>query len=55
MKPNLKTIVIIGGDRGIGAATATLAAQKGYQVVLGFYEQAFTAQAKVHEINTIGA
>ena len=55
MKPNLKTIVIIGGDRGIGAATATLAAQKGYQVVLGFYEQALTAQAKVHEINTIGA
>ena len=55
MNPNLKTIVIIGGDRGIGAATATLAAQKGYQVVLGFYEQALTAQVKVQQLNAIGA
>jgi NAD(P)-dependent dehydrogenase (short-subunit alcohol dehydrogenase family) len=54
MIPNLKTIVIIGGDRGIGAATATLAAEKGYQVVIGFYQQALTAQAKVQELNNVG-
>jgi len=54
MIPNLKTIVIIGGDRGIGAATATLAAEKGYQVVIGFYQQAITAQAKVQELNNVG-
>jgi NAD(P)-dependent dehydrogenase (short-subunit alcohol dehydrogenase family) len=54
MNPNLKTIVIIGGDRGIGAATATLAVQKGYQVVIGFYQQALTAQVKVQELNNIG-
>ena len=55
MNPNLKTIVVIGGDRGIGAATATLAAQKGYQVVIGFYQQALTAQVKVQELNETGA
>ena len=54
MNPNLKTIVIIGGDRGIGAATATLAAQKGYQVVIGFYQQALTAQIKVQELKDTG-
>ena len=54
MNPNLKTIVIIGGDRGIGAATATLAAQKGYQVVIGFYQQALTAQVKVQELKDTG-
>jgi NAD(P)-dependent dehydrogenase (short-subunit alcohol dehydrogenase family) len=54
MIPNLKTIVIIGGDRGIGAATATLAAEKGYQVVIGFYQQALTAQVKVQELNNSG-
>jgi NAD(P)-dependent dehydrogenase (short-subunit alcohol dehydrogenase family) len=55
MNPNLKSIVIIGGDRGIGAATATLAAQKGYQVVIGFYQQALTAQVKVQELKDTGA
>ena len=54
MKPKLKTIVVIGGNRGIGAATATLAAQKGYQVVIGFYQQALTAQVKVQELNETG-
>jgi NAD(P)-dependent dehydrogenase (short-subunit alcohol dehydrogenase family) len=55
MNSKLKTIVVIGGDRGIGAATATLAAQKGYQVVIGFYQQALTAQSKVQELKDIGA
>jgi len=55
MNPNLKTIVIIGGDRGIGAATATLAVQKGYQVVIGFYQQALTAQVKAQELKDTGA
>jgi len=55
MDLNLKTIVIIGGNRGIGAATATLAAQNGYQIVVGFYEQALTAHVKVQELNANGA
>lgn len=54
MIPNFKTIVVIGGDRGIGAATAKLAAERGYQVVIGFYQQAHTAQVKVQELNDGG-
>lgn len=42
--------IITGGSRGIGAATARLAAQRGYAVVLTYRENAEEAQRVVDEI-----
>jgi NAD(P)-dependent dehydrogenase (short-subunit alcohol dehydrogenase family) len=45
-----KIIVITGGSRGIGAATALLAAQQGYKVGISYREQKDAADAVVGEI-----
>jgi NAD(P)-dependent dehydrogenase (short-subunit alcohol dehydrogenase family) len=50
-----KVILITGASRGIGAATARLAAQRGYRVVINYRQQAETAQALVADLLRGGA
>jgi len=47
-------ILITGASRGIGAATARLAAQRGYAVVVNYRQQAEAADALVNEISRMG-
>ena len=47
-------LLVTGGSRGIGAATATLAAQRGYRVVLTYRENQAAAHAVVDAIVTAG-
>ena len=54
MMPELKVMVVVGGSRGIGAATARLAASRGYRVVLTYARSANEAEALVHEIELAG-
>lgn len=49
------TLVITGGGRGIGAATAKLAARHGYAVALSYVGRSATANAVVAEIERTGA
>ena len=49
-----KIIVVTGGSRGIGAATARLAAQQGYAVALSYLRSGEAAQALVEEIEKAG-
>ena len=49
-----KVIVITGGSRGIGAATARLAAARGYDVCINFRKNESAAQAIVGEIQASG-
>lgn len=51
---NGKIMVVIGGSRGIGAATAKLAAKRGYFVVLTYSSGADAAQEVVNEIEAEG-
>ena len=53
-KPMQKVIVITGGSRGIGAATARLAAQRGYAVCLTYLRQRAAADAVVEGIQSNG-
>ncbi len=48
------TLVITGGSRGIGAATARLAAAEGYDVAVNYRDQATAAEAVVREIEGAG-
>lgn len=48
-------ILITGGSRGIGAATARLAAVRGYAVAFTYLERAATAEALVAELEATGA
>lgn len=48
------TLVITGGGRGIGAATARLAAQRGYAVCLCYRQQRAAAEAVAREIEVAG-
>lgn len=48
------TLVITGGGRGIGAATARLAAQRGYAVCLCYRQQRAAAERVVGEIEAAG-
>jgi NAD(P)-dependent dehydrogenase (short-subunit alcohol dehydrogenase family) len=48
------TIVITGGGRGIGAATARLAAERGYAVCVNYRENHDAAQRVVDEIEAGG-
>lgn len=50
----MKTILITGASRGIGAATALLAAENGYQVAVNFLRQAAQAEQLVAEILSRG-
>jgi NAD(P)-dependent dehydrogenase (short-subunit alcohol dehydrogenase family) len=46
--------LVTGSGRGIGAATAKLAARRGYAVCINYLNQADRAQAVVHEIRAAG-
>jgi NAD(P)-dependent dehydrogenase (short-subunit alcohol dehydrogenase family) len=49
-----KVVLITGGSRGIGAATAVLAAQRGYDVCLSYQQNAAAAQEVVKQIEQQG-
>lgn len=49
-----KIIVITGGSRGIGAATARLAASRGYNVCVNYHRNQTAAASIVGEIEAIG-
>jgi len=49
-----KNIIITGGSRGIGAATALLAAEQGYKVGITYREQEVAAHAIVTQIQKKG-
>ena len=48
-------LLITGGSRGIGAATARLAARQGYAVAINYRAEAEGAAALVGEIEATGA
>lgn len=47
-------MIVTGGSRGIGAATATLAAAHGYAVVIGYVRDEQAAETVVHHIRESG-
>jgi NAD(P)-dependent dehydrogenase (short-subunit alcohol dehydrogenase family) len=47
-------MIITGGGRGIGAATALLAAERGYAVVVNYLRDAASANAVVQRISAAG-
>jgi NAD(P)-dependent dehydrogenase (short-subunit alcohol dehydrogenase family) len=49
-----KTVLITGGSRGIGAATALLAAQRGYDVCISYVSNENAAQNVVQQIEASG-
>ncbi|HZX15901.1 MAG TPA: SDR family NAD(P)-dependent oxidoreductase, partial [Pseudomonas sp.] len=49
-----KVILITGASRGIGAATARLAAAQGYALCLNYHRQQAAAEALVSEITLAG-
>jgi len=49
-----KVIIITGASRGIGAATARLAAARGYAVCVNFFKRQDAADAIVEEIQSKG-
>ncbi len=51
---NAPVVLITGGSRGIGAATALAAARAGYAVAVNFHRNAAAAQAVVDEIEAQG-
>lgn len=51
---SLGTVLITGGSRGIGAATARLAAAEGYDVCLTYATRADAARAVVAEVQSLG-
>jgi len=48
-------VIITGGSQGIGAATALLAAQQGYNICFSYHSQATSAQHIATQINALGA
>ena len=50
-----KTLLITGGGRGIGAATARLAVKAGYSVAINYLSDATAADALVQELKASGA
>lgn len=51
---NADVILVTGGGRGIGAATARLAAQRGYAVAVNYLSHADAANRVVQEIRSAG-
>lgn len=49
-----KVLLITGGSRGIGAATAMLAAERGYAVAVNYSAQAQAADQVVQQIRKLG-
>ncbi|WP_448097809.1 SDR family oxidoreductase [Luteibacter yeojuensis] len=52
--PQAPVILITGGSRGVGAATARLAAKQGYDVAISYVSNASAAQSVVADIETMG-
>ena len=50
-----KVIVITGGGRGIGAATAVLAAQQGYRICINYQADEQSALAVLEQVRALGA
>jgi NAD(P)-dependent dehydrogenase (short-subunit alcohol dehydrogenase family) len=50
----MKTLLITGASRGIGAATALIAAQRGYAVCINYKSNASAAQKIAAQINNAG-
>ncbi|BBP76591.1 KR domain-containing protein [Pseudomonas gingeri NCPPB 3146 = LMG 5327] len=50
-----KVIVITGGSRGIGAATALLAARQGYRICINYMSDADAAHAVLEQVRALGA
>jgi NAD(P)-dependent dehydrogenase (short-subunit alcohol dehydrogenase family) len=50
-----KVMLITGGSRGIGAATARLAAERGYSVCINYRQNAQAAHALVRDLEATGA
>ena len=50
-----KVIIVTGGSRGIGAATARLAAERGYAVCVNYRKNRAAADALVSEIQAAGS
>jgi NAD(P)-dependent dehydrogenase (short-subunit alcohol dehydrogenase family) len=53
-EPQAPVILITGGSRGVGAATARLAAAQGYDVALSFVSNETAAQAVAAEVEAAG-
>lgn len=51
----MSTVLITGASRGIGAATARLFAQRGWNVAVNYNKSAQAAQALVQELTDLGA
>jgi len=49
-----RVVLVTGGSRGIGAETAVLAAEKGWDVVISYRNQDEKAQAVVKKIEALG-
>jgi NAD(P)-dependent dehydrogenase (short-subunit alcohol dehydrogenase family) len=49
-----KTLLITGGGRGIGAATALAAARAGWDIAINYLEKSARADAIVAEVTTLG-
>ena len=49
----MKVMVVTGGGRGIGAATARLAAQRGYAVAINYRKDGAAAERLAHEIDAV--
>jgi NAD(P)-dependent dehydrogenase (short-subunit alcohol dehydrogenase family) len=52
--PQAPLILITGGSRGVGAATARLAAERGYDVAISFLSNGSAAHAVVTEVEAVG-
>lgn len=49
-----RTLLVTGGSRGIGAATARLAGERGYAVCVNYRSNRAAAEAVVHDIESAG-
>ena len=54
MEPKQKVMIVTGGGRGIGAATAKLAAQHGYAVCVNYLANSMAAELVVNAIEEAG-
>ena len=50
-----KIVIITGGSRGIGAATARLAAQQGYSVCVNYRQNREVANKVTEELKELGS
>lgn len=50
-----KILLITGASRGIGAATARLAAARGYRICINYHHQQAAAESVLHDIHQLGA